>query len=209
MRLTRRGLFVVLCVLQLLFARHALATEFEKAFSEAAIERTEHRVRYDGAYIAIPYPGGDVPADQGVCTDVVIRLYRTLGVDLQKRVHEDMTLHFDRYPSKALWGLKRPDPNIDHRRVPNLQAFFSRHGQTLPVSTQVEDYRAGDIVTWMLPGNLPHIGALVNERSPLSGAPLVVHNIGRGPQLEDVLFAYPMTGHYRYEPDVYQIPEAQ
>ncbi len=209
MPLKHQGLFVVCCVLQTLFASHALATEFEQAFTAAAIERTKQSVRYDGAYLAIPYPGGDVPADQGVCTDVVIRLYRTLGVDLQKRVHEDMAQHFDHYPSKALWGLKRPDTNIDHRRVPNLQTFFSRHGRTLPVSTQLKDYRAGDIVTWMLPGNLPHIGVLVSRRSSLSGAPLVVHNIGRGPQLEDVLFAYPITGHYRYEPDMYQIPEVQ
>lgn len=166
--------------------------------AEAALERTRHAVRYDGAYVAIAYPNGDVPADTGVCTDVVIRSYRALGVDLQQRVHEDMRAHFDRYPSRQLWGLQGPDKNIDHRRVPNLQAYFSRHGESLPVTTQPENFLPGDLVTWMLPGNLPHIGIVSAQRSAASGRPLIVHNIGQGPVLEDRLFDFELTGHYRY-----------
>lgn len=169
---------------------------FPDRFVVAALERTGHEVTYDGRYRRLEYPGGDVPDDAGVCTDVVIRSYRAIGVDLQRLVHEDMRGHFDEYPD--LWGLTAPDPNIDHRRVPNLQAFLRRQGAELPVSEDAHDYRAGDLVTWMLPGNLPHIGVVVDRRSADGERPLVVHNIGRGPKLEDVLFAYPITGHYRY-----------
>lgn len=165
----------------------------------AALERTKHSVIYDGKYVNIPYPNGDVPANTGVCTDVVIRAYRQLGIDLQQRVHEDMKQYFSHYPSKRLWGLKRPDSNIDHRRVPNLQTFFKRHGQSLAVSKNANDYHPGDLVTWMLPGNLPHIG-IVTDAIAASGNPKIVHNIGRGPHLEDMLFNYPITGHYRYLP---------
>jgi len=165
----------------------------------AALERTTHRVRYDGSYRRIPYPGGDVPDDTGVCTDVVIRAYRAAGIDLQREVHEDMKAAFEVYPRQ--WGLSRPDPNIDHRRVPNLQVFFTRHGTALPVSDDAGDYRPGDLVTWMLPGNLPHIGIVVTERSPDGERPMIVHNIGRGPRLEDTLFAFPITGHFRYDRD--------
>lgn len=171
------------------------------AMVAAAIERTAHRVRYDGRYFSIPYPGGDVPADVGVCTDVVIRAYRRTGIDLQEQVHRDMRAHFDAYPSKKMWGLTRPDTNIDHRRVPNLQVFFSRKGKTLPVSEKAADYQPGDLVTWMLPGNLPHIGIVTDTMHPASGNPMVVHNIGAGPKLEDMLFAYPITGHYQYLPE--------
>lgn len=167
------------------------------SLADAALERTRHSVRYDGAYVAIAYPNGDVPADTGVCTDVVIRSYRALGIDLQQRVHEDMQAHFARYPSQRLWGLQRPDKNIDHRRVPNLQTFFSRHGQSLPVSTHPEKFLPGDLVTWILPGNLPHIG-IVSAQRAANGRPLIVHNIGRGPVLEDMLFDFELTGHYRY-----------
>jgi uncharacterized protein YijF (DUF1287 family) len=139
----------------------------------------------------------------GVCTDVVIRSYRALGIDLQVLVHQDMAANFSAYPSKRIWGLTRPDPNIDHRRVPNLQVFFKRHGQTLAVSDRAEAYKPGDVVTWMLPGNLPHIGIVTDEIAPATKRPLVVHNIGQGPRLEDVLFAYPVTGHYRYLPGKY------
>lgn len=163
---------------------------------QAALERTEREVRYDGRYIQIDYPGGDVPADIGVCTDVVIRSFRRIGVDLQVLVHEDMHEHFNEYP--ALWGLSRTDRSIDHRRVPNLQAFFSRHGVSLEVSDQEENYRPGDLVTWMLPGNLPHIGIVVDRRSTKTNRPLVVHNIGSGPVAADILFNHPITGHYRY-----------
>jgi uncharacterized protein YijF (DUF1287 family) len=127
-----------------------------------------------------------------------------LGIDLQVLVHQDMAANFSAYPSKRIWGLTRPDPNIDHRRVPNLQVFFKRHGQTLAVSDQTEAYKPGDVVTWMLPGNLPHIGIVTDEIAPATKRPLVVHNIGQGPRLEDVLFAYPVTGHYRYLPGKYE-----
>jgi uncharacterized protein YijF (DUF1287 family) len=156
----------------------------------AALEQTRSRVTYDGSYRRIGYPGGDVPPSIGVCTDVVIRAYRKLGVDLQVKVHEDMRRAFRAYPQS--WGLPAPDPNIDHRRVPNLQTFFRRAGAELVVSRDPEDYRPGDLVTWRLPGNLPHIGITTGERSP-AGIPLVVHNIGRGPELEDVLFSFPIT----------------
>jgi uncharacterized protein YijF (DUF1287 family) len=170
------------------------------ALVKAAKERLEHRVTYDGRYISIPYPNGDVPENIGVCTDVVIRSFRGLGIDLQQLVHEDMNRDFAAYPSKRIWGLTRPDSNIDHRRVPNLQAFFTRHGESLEVTNKAENYRPGDIVSWMLPGNLPHIGIVVDQYASESGNPMIVHNIGRGPQLEDMLFAYTITGHYRFVP---------
>lgn len=169
---------------------------FSQKLVEAAIQRTKHLVRYDGRYRRISYPGGDVPPHIGVCTDVVIRSYRRLGIDLQKDVHEDMRQNFNQYPKT--WGLSRPDKNIDHRRVPNLQTFFSRKGISLPRSNDPKDYRAGDLVTWMLPGNLPHIGIIIGKRSPIDSVPAVVHNIGLGPQIENMLFRYPITGHYRY-----------
>jgi uncharacterized protein YijF (DUF1287 family) len=160
----------------------------------AAIERTTHDIRYDGSYRRIPYPGGDVPDDVGVCTDLVVRSYRAAGIDLQKVVHEDMSAAFSDYPKT--WGLERPDPNIDHRRVGNLQAFFRRHGEELAVSDDPGDYRPGDLVTWMLPGNLAHIGIVIDRQS--GKRPLIVHNIGAGPEISDMLFDYPVTGHYRY-----------
>jgi uncharacterized protein YijF (DUF1287 family) len=164
----------------------------------AAHARTQHSVRYDGAYRVIPYPNGDVPDNIGVCTDVVIRSYRALGIDLQKKVHQDMQSHFSAYPSKRMWGLKRPDKNIDHRRVPNLQVFFKRFGTLLAVTQNADDYQPGDLVTWMLPGNLPHIGIVVDKKSSDGKRPLIVHNIGWGPKMNDMLFDYPITGHYRY-----------
>lgn len=175
-------------------------TEPQKLVS-AAMERISHRVTYDGRYRRIGYPGGDVPDHIGVCTDLVIRAYRKLGIDLQKRVQEDMADHFDRYPSKRIWGMTAPDANIDHRRVPNLQVFFSRKGEQLSVSQDAGDYKPGDLVTWMLPGSLPHIGIVTDQVNPDSGNPMIVHNIGAGPKVEDMLFDYPITGHYRYYPD--------
>jgi len=163
----------------------------------AAVERTHHSVRYDPAYVRIPYPGGDVSADTGVCTDEVIRSYRAVGVDLQKEVHEDMLANYSAYPRKWNWLLRRPDPNIDHRRVPNLMVFFQRHGDTLPTSTRIEDYHAGDLVTWDLGGGVPHIGIVVDQKGP-SGRYMIVHNIGQGPRMEDVLFNWKVTGHYQY-----------
>ncbi len=176
---------------------------FEQDLVSAALERTRHEVRYDGSYFPIAYPNGDIPAHLGVCTDVVIRSYRTLGADLQSLVHKDMRSHFELYPSRRIWGLESTDRNIDHRRVPNLQVFFTRNGNKLPVSDSARDYAPGDLVTWMLPGNLPHIGIITDQHSPLSGNPLVVHNIGAGPKLEDMLFSFEITGHYRYVPNHY------
>jgi uncharacterized protein YijF (DUF1287 family) len=167
----------------------------ERALAAALVQTTKP-VRYDGSYRRIAYPGGDVPADTGVCTDVLIRAYRAAGVDLQQRVHEDMTRAFPAYP--RLWGLTRPDSNIDHRRVPNLQAYFRRRGVELRVTSDPTDYLAGDVVTWMLPGNLPHVGLVTGRRSAAGEPPLIVHNIGNGPELEDMLFHFPITGRYRY-----------
>jgi uncharacterized protein YijF (DUF1287 family) len=172
--------------------------QFLKRFVAAAIERTHHTVRYDPAYVRIPYPGGDVPPDTGVCTDEIIRSYRAVGIDLQKEVHEDMTQNFSAYPRSWRWLLARPDSNIDHRRVPNLMVFFQRKGQALPISRRTEDYSPGDLVTWDLGGGVPHIGIVVDQKSSSTGRYMIVHNIGQGPKLEDVLFNWKITGHYRY-----------
>ena len=179
------------------------AADFNHDIVNALIHRTTQQVTYDGAYYRLEYPGGDVPANIGVCTDVIIRSYRQLGIDLQKLVHEDMQANFRAYPSKRIWGLTKPDKNIDHRRVPNLQVYFERHAQVLTKSLNAADYKTGDIVTWMLPGNLPHIGMVVNQIAQGSGNPLIVHNIGRGPEMSDMLFAYTITGHYRFVPAKY------
>lgn len=152
---------------------------------------------YDPAYVTIGYPDGDVPPERGVCTDVVVRAFRQgLGIDLQKRVHEDMRRNFSAYPK--LWGLTRPDRNIDHRRVPNLATYFRRKGAALAVSADARDYRPGDIVTQVLPGGLAHIIVLSDRASADGERPLAVHNIGAGARLEDVLFAFDITGHYRF-----------
>jgi uncharacterized protein YijF (DUF1287 family) len=172
--------------------------QFLQKLVVAAIERTHHTVRYDPAYVHIPYPNGDVPSETGVCTDEIIRAYRTVGVDLQKEVHEDMVHNFSAYPNQQRWLLAHTDTNIDHRRVPNLMAFFARKGESLRISALSEDYSAGDLVTWDLGGNVPHIGIVVDRKSERTGRYLVVHNIGRGPQMEDVLFNWTITGHYRY-----------
>ncbi|WP_414717440.1 DUF1287 domain-containing protein [Steroidobacter sp.] len=171
---------------------------FAQALIQSAVEQTLTSVTYDGSYRRIAYPGGDVPASIGVCTDLIIRAYRSVGVDLQVRVHEDMKAAFATYPQ--LWGLSRADPNIDHRRVPNLQTYFRRSGVQLSISRDARDYLPGDMVTWVLPGNLPHIGLVTDRRSPDGARPLIVHNIGGGPEIEDMLFNYPITGHYRYHP---------
>jgi uncharacterized protein len=171
---------------------------FLEKLSSAAIERTHHIVRYDPKYVRIPYPGGDVPAGSGVCSDEVIRAYRSLGIDLQKEVHEDIVANFRVYPNQRRWMLAHPDSNIDHRRVPNLMVFFSRKGTTLPISTRAEDYAPRELVTWDLGGGVPHIGIVVDRKSAQSGRYMVVHNIGEGPKMEDVLFSWKITGHYRY-----------
>ncbi|MCF6236907.1 MAG: DUF1287 domain-containing protein [Gammaproteobacteria bacterium] len=187
-----------LIIISLLNSQNVYALSFANEFVKSAIERTSFSVRYDGSYYSIDYPNGDVPKNIGVCTDVVIRAYRKVGIDLQKLVHEDITRNFDAYPSKRIWGLNKPDKNIDHRRVPNLQSFFSRHGEALRVSNRAGDYKPGNLVTWVLPGNLPHIGIVTDQISTKTGSPLIVHNIGSGPQLEDILFKYKITGHYKY-----------
>jgi len=193
----------IVCFL-LTFSIASNAATFEKEIVAALIERTTHQVTYDGSYASIPYPNGDVPSNIGVCTDVVIRSYRILDADLQQLVHEDMRDNFSLYPSKRIWGLSNTDKNIDHRRVPNLQTFFTRHGTVLNKSNVPSDYKAGDIVTWMLDGGLPHIGMVINRVNPKSGNPMIVHNIGRGPEVEDMLFNYKITGHYRYVPIKYK-----
>lgn len=173
--------------------------DFYDRLSDAALGLTKNRVQYDPQYFSIPYPGGDVPADKGVCTDVVIRAYRQLGIDLQKEVQQDMKQNFGLYPK--IWGLKKTDTNIDHRRVPNLQTFFTRKGQKLAVTPNASHYQTGDLVTWMLHEKLPHIGIVTARKSGDGKRNLIVHNVGAGQVLEDCLFKYPITGHYRYNPN--------
>ncbi|MFZ1809190.1 MAG: DUF1287 domain-containing protein [Cyclobacteriaceae bacterium] len=188
--------FVITILLSfVVFLRGAQDSFFEK-LSDAAVELTTHKVRYDPTYFSIPYPNGDVPSDKGVCTDVVIRAYRKLGIDLQKEVHEDMASNFSLYPKD--WGLKSTDKNIDHRRVPNLMTFFKRHGTEKKKSTNPEDYTPGDIVTWNLGGGINHIGILIDQKSQDNERYLVVHNIGNGQEISDCLFQYKIIGHYSY-----------
>jgi uncharacterized protein YijF (DUF1287 family) len=172
--------------------------EFLRQLASAAEERSHHVVRYDPAYVRIPYPGGDVPADTGVCTDEVIRAYRALGIDLQKEVHVDMEQNFSAYPRRWRWLSGHPDANIDHRRVPNLMVFFGRKGEVLTIEQRSEDYAPGELVTWDLGGDVPHIGIVVGQKSAASGRYMILHNIGQGPRIEDVLFHWKITGHYRY-----------
>lgn len=177
--------------------RSAEPPGFSLKLSAAALEQTNHKVRYDPSYVKIGYPNGDVPPDTGVCTDVIIRSYRALGIDLQKDLHEDMKAHFPLYPKRWRWGRNGPDPNIDHRRVPNLRVFFQRMGDNLAVTSDPADYVPGDLATWSVEGR-PHIGIIVNRKRSGGARYRVVHNIGRGNELEDMLFQYPLTGHYRY-----------
>jgi len=173
---------------------------FSHDLVEAALERLRHKVTYDGSYRDIAYPWGDVPDNIGVCTDVVVRSYRKLGIDLQQRVHKDMLKSFRQYPNLSKWNRNAPDPNIDHRRVLNLKVFFKRNGLVLPKSKNAKDYWPGDLVTWDIMPGMPHIGIITNEFSKDRKRPLIVHNIGKGPKLEDILFTMPITGHYRYQP---------
>lgn len=186
-------------VLTLLLSSPALAGSEPSRLTEAARGQVGVTVTYDPSYVALAFPGGDLPRDRGVCTDVVIRALRDgWGIDLQLAVNRDMTAAFGDYP--ALWGLSRPDRNIDHRRVPNLMTLLARIGAEVPLQDGPAPYLPGDIVTWTLPGNLDHIG-IVSDRRAADGTPLVLHNIGRGAQEEDILFSYPMTGHYRIGAD--------
>lgn len=189
--------FILFCLLNLL-SQNILAQEnFSVKFCQAALALTKQKVSYDPTYYRLTYPGGDVPPGKGVCTDVVIRAYRMLGADLQQLVHEDMKNNFSKYPKN--WGLKTTDRNIDHRRVPNLMTFFSRHGKSLPASREAITYKPGDIVTWDIGGNVPHIGIVIDQKSTDNKRPLIVHNIGLGQEISDCLFSYTITGHFRYE----------
>lgn len=186
----------LLLIAFLLTGAAGTTSPFNLRLADAAFTLTTQRVTYDPAYFTIPYPNGDVPADKGVCTDVVIRAYRKLGVDLQQKVHEDMLANFSLYPKT--WGLKKTDTNIDHRRVPNLMVFFSRFGKVKAITNNPADYQPGDIVCWNLGGSITHIGLVANKHSPDGQRPLIVHNIGAGQVLEDGLFSYKIIGHYSY-----------
>ncbi len=164
--------------------------------SQAALQLTNQKVTYDPSYFSIDYPNGDVPSDKGVCTDVVIRAYRKLGIDLQKEVHEDMKANFGVYPK--IWGLKATDKNIDHRRVPNLMTYFKRQGAEKSITKKANDYLPGDVVCWNLRGAITHIGIVVNKKSKDGKRYLIVHNIGAGQVLEDCLFDFKIIGHYRF-----------
>jgi len=172
-------------------------TSFNKRLSDAAFELTKQKVTYDPGYYKIDYPNGDIPANKGVCTDVVIRAYRKLGIDLQKELHEDIKANFSKYPHE--WGLSGPDRNIDHRRVPNLMVFFERNGHVKPITNKSGDYLPGDIVCWDLGGGITHIGLVVGKKSADGIRNLIVHNIGGGQVLADCLFGFKIIGHYSYE----------
>jgi uncharacterized protein len=175
-----------------------LAVELSAATATTLVDAAREQIgvttSYDPAYRNLIYPGGDVPKETGVCSDVVVRAFRGLKIDLQKEVHEDMEKAFDQYPRK--WGLKSPDPNIDHRRVPNLMTYFKRQGWSVPVSMKAADLRPGDVVAWDLGGGVTHIG-IVSDRRSKDGIPLVIHNIGQGVKEEDILFRHEMIGHCR------------
>ena len=162
--------------------------------SDAALSLINPTVIYDPVYTRIPYPNGDVEQGKGVCTDLVIRAYRKLNIDLQKEVHEDMIANFDKYPK--IWGLKKTDTNIDHRRVPNLMTFFTRKGTVKTISQSASDYVPGDIICWNLGGNVTHIGIVINKKSTDGKRYLIVHNIGNGQELSDCLFTWRIIGHY-------------
>lgn len=171
---------------------------FAEKLSNAAIQIIDKDVVYTPDYVKLKYPNGDVPAKTGVCTDVIIRAYRKLNIDLQKEVHEDMMANFTKYPNLKKWGLKTTDKNIDHRRVPNLEVFFGRKGKTLSITQKANDYKTGEIVTWMINDKLPHIGIITHLKSKDGKRNLIVHNVGGGQVLEDCLFSYTIVGHFSY-----------
>ncbi len=190
--------FLTILLLALFLAPNAFAAASAESIVTAAHERTKVDIRYDPKYVKLTYPGGDVPADTGVCTDVIIRTYRAaFGFDFQKAIHEDMRANFKAYPKS--WGLKRPDRNIDHRRVPNIERFLKRKGAALRITKNPDDYQPGDIVSWRLGGSLPHIG-IVSENKSSWGTPLIIHNVGAGPVEDDLLFNTPINGHFRFVP---------
>jgi uncharacterized protein len=167
-----------------------------KQLLDGAIAQAGVTTSYDPAYVQLAYPGGDVPQQTGVCSDVVVRAFRKAGIDLQKEIHEDMKAARSDYPTK--WGATSPDPNIDHRRVLNLMAYFRRHGKSLPISYGATDYQPGDIVAWDLTNGIDHIGIVTNVLSDSEDRYLIVHNIGAGTRVEDVLFNWTIKGHYRF-----------
>lgn len=171
--------------------------DFYSRLADSAHTLTKQRVTYDPAYFRIAYPNGDVPADKGVCTDVIIRAYRKFGVDLQKEVHVDMKANFSKYPKS--WGLTSTDRNIDHRRVPNLMKFFSRHGKVKEITQDAKDYQPGDIVCWDLGRGITHIGIVSKKKTADKQRYLIIHNVGAGQVAEDFLFRYKITGHYTYQ----------
>ena len=171
---------------------------FAEKLSNVAIQIIDKDVVYTPDYVKLKYPNGDVPAKTGVCTDVIIRAYRKLNIDLQKEVHEDMVANFTKYPNLKKWGLKTTDKNIDHRRVPNLEVFFGRKGKTLSITQNANDYKTGEIVTWMINDKLPHIGIITHLKSKDGKRNLIVHNVGGGQVLEDCLFSYKIVGHFQY-----------
>ena len=185
--------FLLACLINTVYGQ----TSFYEKLADSTLTLTKQKVKYDPTYFTLKYPNGDVPSDKGVCTDVVIRAYRKLGIDLQKEVHEDMHDNFKIYPQR--WGMPGPDKNIDHRRVPNLMTFFTRFGTVKKNSLDPKDYQPGDIVCWNLDGGLTHIGVVVKKKSPDKKRNLIVHNIGAGQVLEDCLFSYKIIGHYRYQ----------
>lgn len=183
----------------LLFPFSALADDGSEAIVTSARERTKADIRYDPKYVKLTYPNGDVSPDTGVCTDVIVRTYRNaFSFDFQKAVHEDMRANFSAYPK--IWGLSRPDRNIDHRRVPNLEAFLKRKNASLPLTKDPKDYLPGDIVSWRLGGRVAHIG-IVSDKKTWDGTPLVIHNIGGGPVEDNILWVDQMTGHFRFVPE--------
>ncbi|MBG2711005.1 DUF1287 domain-containing protein [Proteus mirabilis] len=191
------GITVLLLLITPFSSAQALTSEQNKKLVEYAAD-LPRAVFYDSDYRKIDYPMGDVPAYKGVCSDVIIRSYRGIDIDLQKLLHEDIKANFSAYPSKRMWGLNKPDTNIDHRRVPNLEVFFTRKGKVKPITKNAEDYVPGDIVSWRLDNGRPHIGIVVNKKSGDNQHYLVMHNIGFGQVAEDVLFSWKITGHFTY-----------
>jgi uncharacterized protein YijF (DUF1287 family) len=193
LRVGHRLALALLCIL----AAAGAARADNRDIVAAARKQVGVTVVYDGSYEMLDYPGGDVPIERGVCTDVIVRALRSArSLDLQQLVHEDMSAHFGAYPAQSRWRARAADANIDHRRVPNLMTWFSRAGYSRPVTTKPADYLPGDVVAWNLGGSILHIG-IVSDRRAAAGVPLVLHNIGAGTREDDILFRYAIIGHYR------------
>jgi uncharacterized protein YijF (DUF1287 family) len=191
-----KKIIVLILLFNLIVQPFIAQSEFGKRLADSAFTLTKQKVKYVPTYFQIKYPNGDVPSDKGVCTDVIIRTYRKVGIDLQKEVHEDIKTNFDKYPK--YWKLKKPDTNIDHRRVPNLMVFFAKFGKVKQLTLKSTDYLPGDIVCWNLGGAITHIGIVSNKKTPDGKRYHIIHNIGQGQVLEDCLFNYKIIGHYEY-----------